>query len=142
MTRKTPDELAMQPAGDDQIARARELAGDDPQLNAQIDRLLRLQPTRGQMNEHLAALRPGSDERRLDAAAKKLCAALGNTDPTTAEKLLALQVQMLHEQSTMLGKMTRQMRADSKVLQAIADAPDGTVNAILAGLVAGAIAST
>lgn len=129
-------ELASKPAGQDQIDRARQYAAGDAKMLAEVDAMLATNPTRAQMLALLEKLRVGAADRKLDQAATAMCAALGNANPSTLEKLLAIQIHALHEQTELLARMTSQMRSDSKS----AAGSGGAFNAILAGWIAGAVA--
>lgn len=90
-------ELGCKPAGQDQIDRAHEYAAGDTSLLAEIANVLSTNPTRAQMIVFLERLKVGYEDRKLDRAAKAMCTALGNSNPSTLEKLMAIQIQALHE---------------------------------------------
>lgn len=125
--------LGQKPAGQDQIERARELAAGDELRLAELDALVATSPNRAQMLELLDRFRRAADARKVDQAATALCRALGSVDPSPTEKLLALQVQVLHEQAVLLRRIGNLAHG------AHADATNGPLTAAIGGILAAAL---
>lgn len=90
-------------------------------------------PNRAQMLELLDRFRRAADARKVDQAATALCRALGSVDPSPTEKLLALQVQVLHEQAVLLRRIGNLAHG------AHADATNGPLTAAIGGILAAAL---
>lgn len=137
MSEKTAQitELASKPAGEDQIARAQELCGDSNVLKAQLEIFLKASPSRGQMVQYMERLKTGGRAKELDSVVLSICQGLGISEPTNTERLLALQVGLLQEQS----------RAMQEVLTKLSNQggqpanSGGSISGLLAGLVIGGI---
>ncbi|AZU59761.1 hypothetical protein CFM90_26425 (plasmid) [Ralstonia solanacearum] len=70
-------DLASQPAGMDQISRARELCGQSDSWNTALDVLLSTKPTRGQMLEFLEKLNTSEKQQLFDVEISRICEAVG-----------------------------------------------------------------
>lgn len=127
-------ELASKPAGEDQIARARELCAGSETLRAQLEEFILTAPSRGQMVQYMERLKTEGKAQELQSVILGICHGLGITKPTPSEQLLALQVGLLQEQSkalhdelTQLSKQNGRPVAQSGV----------TLTSLLAGFVIG-----
>lgn len=129
--------LGEMPLGQDQLDRAHELACADPEALAQIAAMVERQGTRAEMVHLLEKLRTSGEARKLDAAARALCSALGNSDPNTAEKLLAIQVLQQKDQVDLLSRAVRQLGGIAKIGADKGD--DCFFSGLVGGLVAGLI---
>lgn len=106
----TPQELAVKPAGDDQIKTARQLSEGCPELEAEVDAFMAKNPNRGEMIDFLGELRKQSESRRLELMVLRVCRSLGIEHPTSTEKLLALQTLAISEQTAKLGLGLKNVR--------------------------------
>lgn len=127
-------ELASKPAGDDQIARARELCADSEALSAQLDAFIQTSPTRGQMVQYMERLKTGGKAPELQSVILGICHGLGIAEPTPSEQLLALQVGLLQEQSRALQEVMTLLATQSGQS---AKSSGGTLTALLAGFAIG-----
>lgn len=98
----TLQKLASNPAGTDQIERARELCGRSEVLTARLAALLRTKPTRGQMLDFLEELNKSAKRTAYDEEITRICEAVGILEPSPQDKLMAMQIGMLREQNEML----------------------------------------
>jgi hypothetical protein len=98
-------QLASNPAGEDQIARARELCGHSSTLTAALDALLSTAPSRGQMLSFLEEARKANEQRNVEAELLRICQSFGIGEPSPQDKLLAMQIAMLREQNEMLQRI-------------------------------------
>ena len=101
----TLEELASKPAGADQIARARELCDGSLALTARMSKLMRTNPTRGRMLEFLEELNKLAKQAANEDEIRKICSAVGIQEPSAQDRLLAMQVGMLHEQNELLNQI-------------------------------------
>lgn len=114
----TISELSAKPAGEDQIARGREIIGNSPDLKAQLDAFLASGPTRGQMLDFLSLMRSAASEEQLRQKIESICRVVGIERPSNTDRLMAMQIGLMQEQNAILQSgLTRtlnQMRADAK----------------------------
>lgn len=99
---ETLHQLANGPAGHDQFTRARELCGDSKELHAELDALIQTMPTRGQVLDLLETLNKTKQQQTLDAEILRICQAVGIESPSPQDRLIAMQVGMIHEQNDLL----------------------------------------
>lgn len=109
-----PDELALLPATEGHIERAREAVRANPSKQAYLDMLLASNPTRGQMLAFMESLRIEVDAAQVEQRINAICKAAGVEVPTNTERLMAVQIGLLQEQNAMLARVVNQMRADSQ----------------------------
>jgi hypothetical protein len=99
--------LADNPAGEDQLTRARELCANSETLKAKLAEFLTGNPTRGQMVDFLGQLRVEGLKAGFDANILRICEAVGVTEPTGTDRLLALQISLLREQNELLTSLAK-----------------------------------
>lgn len=128
-------ELAAKPAGEDQIARARELCTSYPDLLEQFEAFIKTRPTRGQMVSYLENLKEGGSSKALESVAVSICHGLGISDPSPSERLLAIQVGLLQEQSRALNELLKKTSPQSNA----GKASSGGVTGLLAGVIIGSL---
>lgn len=98
----TLQELANGTPGHEQYARARELCGDSKESHAELDALIKTMPTRGQVLDFLETLSKRKQQQAMDADILRICQAVGIESPSPQDRLLAMQIGMLHEQNDLL----------------------------------------
>lgn len=129
------EELAAQPAGQDQIDRAKAYCSVDSALENQLAAFIETKPTRGQMVQFLEQLGFQFQRAANRKNALAVCESLGIENPTNSELLLAHKTNVL---STALVKNQRQtMAAFKKLGIQIDDAPG-----VLTGALVGAVVAT
>lgn len=99
--------LADQPAGMEQINRARELCGLLPELHAKLDEFLDRKPTRGQMVDFMGDMKAHGLKEAMEVNILRICKSVGIEDPTGTDKLLALQIGLLQEQNEALATLAQ-----------------------------------
>lgn len=97
-----PNQLANNPAGQDQITRARELCGHSDKLTSALEALLLTSPSRGQMLDFLEGVRKSNEQQKADAEVLRICQSFGIVEPSPQDRLAAIQVLMIQEQNEML----------------------------------------
>lgn len=107
-------ELARKPAGEEQIARAREIVGNSRVLSQRLDAFLGENPTRGQMLEFLETLHLEAETVKVRERLDLIFHIAGIEHPTGSDRLMAMQVGLLQEQNTLMKRSLNQMRADAK----------------------------
>ena len=135
---RTPAELALKPAGEDQINRARELCDGNEMLEQRLQALLDTKPNRGQMVNFLEELRKITSSIKLDVTVAGICQSLGIENPTSTEKLLALQIGMLQEQTSSIQMALRRLsnQANSSLEESKSN---GVITALVGAAVFGAV---
>ncbi|TAL80717.1 MAG: hypothetical protein EPN77_19455 [Candidimonas sp.] len=108
------DRLAAQPAGQDQLARAKVLCGTSKVWNAKLSEFLATKPTRGEMVNFLENLGSEQASEQLNEKINRICGALGIEAPTGVEKLLALQIALQQDQSAALQAISNRAGAPEK----------------------------
>jgi hypothetical protein len=131
---RTPAELALKPAGEDQVNRARELCSGNETLENRLLTFLEHQPNRGQMVNFMEELRQAAASIKLDLTVAGICQSLGIENPTSTEKLLALQIGLLQEQTSALQLAFRRLSN-----QANATLEENKSNGVITTLVGAAI---
>lgn len=133
----TPQQIAAKPAGDDQITRAQEIASGSPVLQERLTTFLASEPTRGEMADFLSSLRSTAAEEVLKERIEAICRVAGIEQPSSSDRLMAMQIGLIQEQNTILQngmiRTLNQMRADAK-----ADKSDSLFTALLGGALIGA----
>ena len=133
----TIEELSAQPAGQDQIDRAKGYAEGDPGLLAQVTDFVAKGATRGQMVKFLEELRPASEALRRKRRALGICRSLGIVDPSNTELLLADRNAILEDE---LAVIRRQISSGFKATNKnIDDAPGVMTGAVVGALVGAAV---
>ncbi|WP_175011325.1 hypothetical protein [Burkholderia lata] len=99
-------DLSIRPAGQDQIARAREICGSSATLNRLVDDFLLGEPNRGQMLDFLEHLKAVNNKEEVEAKILQICSLAGIESPTGTDKLLAMQVGLLQELAATSGRMS------------------------------------
>jgi hypothetical protein len=138
MENRSPNEtptlvhLADQPAGVDQMSRARELCGKSETLHAKLDAFLHGKPSRGQMLEFLEELRATGAREQLDANIQRICESVGIGEPTGTDKLLAMQIGLLQEQNETLALVANRVGA-------LANQKQPVFTPLVAGIVLGTV---
>lgn len=137
----TTEQLAANPAGDDQLARAREIIADSSQLKERLNNFVGTSPNRGQMNEFMDYLHTAVAEERVMRKIEHICRISGIVNPTGSERLMAMQIGLIQEQNALLkGGLTRalnRMQADAKQTDG-----DSLMTSLIGGLALGAIFSS
>ena len=123
----TPAELAAMPATEGHIERARAAVRACPLKQPYLDALLASNPTRGQMVEFLESLRIEIEAANVQQRIMQICEAAGINEPTSTERLMAVQIGLLQEQNAILTRSLNQMK-DAKE-----DPPSGVFTAFLGG---------
>lgn len=106
----TPAELAAMPATEGHIERAREAVSAHPGKQPYLNALLASNPTRGQMVEFLESLRIEIEAADVDKRILQICKAAGIIEPTSTERLMAVQIGLLQEQNMILTRSFNQMK--------------------------------
>lgn len=122
----SPTEIAMLPATEGHIERAREAVRSIPSKQAHLDKLLASNPTRGEMVEFLASLHVEVEAANVEQRIKQICKAAGVVEPTSTERLMAVQIALLQEQNAILSRSFNQMKGEAKE-----DGPSGLFTAFL-----------
>ncbi|MCC7684742.1 hypothetical protein [Janthinobacterium sp. FW305-128] len=134
----TPQQLAGKPAGDDQVARAREIVGSNQELQNRIDTFLAAGATRGQMTDFLSSLRSAVAEEQLKKKINTICRLVGIDQPSSADRLMAMQIGLMQEQNSILQngmvRTLNQMRSDAQSQNS-----DSMFTALLGGALVGAV---
>ncbi|MGY6257289.1 hypothetical protein ACXIVK_27910 [Paraburkholderia caledonica] len=134
--------LADQPAGEDQVTRARELCGASGALNARLDGFLKTGPTRGQFIDFLEQLKSATQQEKLDANIAHICALVGIENPTGTEKLLAIQIGLLQEQNANIGLLANRAGQAVELEKKLLDKPATSgFTSLLAGFLIGGMMS-
>lgn len=123
----TPAELAALPATEGHIERAREAVRGCPSKQPFLDALLASNPTRGQMVEFLESLRIEIEAADVKKRIMRICEAAGINEPTSTERLMAVQIGLLQEQNAILTRSLNQMKGAKE------DTPSGLFTAFLGG---------
>jgi hypothetical protein len=114
----TPPEIALLPATEGHVERAKEAVRALPAKQGYLEALLASNPTRGQLVEFTASVRAEAAAELVKQRITTICQAAGIAEPTAADRLQAMQVGLLQEQNAILQQgLTRtlnQMRSDSK----------------------------
>lgn len=106
----TPTEIAMLPATEGHIERAREAVRSIPSKQSYLDALLASNPTRGQMLDFLESVRIEAEAAEVEQRINRICKAAGVTEPTGTERLMAMQIGLLQEQNAILTRSLNQMK--------------------------------
>lgn len=134
--------LADQPAGNDQVTRARELCGTSGTLNAKLEEFLETGPTRGQFIDFLEQLKSATQQEKLDADIAHICALVGIENPTGTDKLLALQIGLLQEQNAAIGLLANRAGQAVELEKKALDRPATSgFTSLLAGFLIGGMMS-
>lgn len=123
----TPTEIAMLPATEGHIERAREAVRSIPIKQPYLDALLASNPTRGQMVEFLTSLRIETEAAEVEKRINQICKAVGINEPTNTERLMAMQIGLLQEQTAILTRSLNQMKGTKD------NEPSGLFAAFLGG---------
>ncbi|KWE97881.1 hypothetical protein [Burkholderia ubonensis] len=122
MSDPTIERLAANPAGVDQIDRAREICGSSAERVAKLDAFLSTQPNRGQMIDFIEDLKQEGLREAMEANIQRILKSAGIDTPTGTDKLLAMQIGLLQEQNealNVLAGMTSRVAANTKDKPAI-----------------------
>ncbi|WP_176043005.1 hypothetical protein [Burkholderia stabilis] len=99
-------DLSLRPAGQDQIARAREICGSSATLNILVDDFLLGEPNRGEMLDFLEHLKAIHNKEEVEAKILQICSLAGIENPTATDKLLAMQVGLLQDLVASSGRIS------------------------------------
>jgi len=98
----------------EQYSRARELCGDSEALHAELDALIKTMPTRGQVLDFLEGLNKRKQQQAMEAELLRICQVVGIESPSPQDRLMAMQIGMLHEQNEILQQISHRVGTIAK----------------------------